>query len=564
MVSQTPDTLFDEGAVYSYPRREPDDEAMLQESSCVYAVSVPLPESSSELDEWEVGSGQAPEGTKGLNRLEFSAPSPSALPEIGVQDDVPWFDALSAIDPDETQDDLLGEIPSMHRLLDLVYETGSAGQGGLVEKIIIDHDSLGSLLNRALPGSYRSISSIDFKSLDNITVKPKGVYGTRPEIANFLASINAIDNDLAQLLAQPEEELMPRSRKDLDDGARSILMDNGLKDKYPHLFDHYDSEIRKATEHRDREIEDETQLIRTQLERERGEVERYIRKIARRNHGEIRKYIHAQQVSNTDSDICMTNLDEYPPLAELDRQSLNHPPLAHVQSEKFQELKTVILAIRDEFVKKPHSPEEQSIIIERLRKEPVQTPAGSRPSAKGSSSPGGWKRVAAVFTYSDSKNKETTKQGQGSLSDLEFLRDLEEWTKSYPSLLALREEIAGYLTIYLTSEEDGYVTANLTHVVDGTGRIRVEKCKRRTMGSLGADDRTLTARAIAFRLSPLAYLLGLLVKFNGVCRVNVLEPNGIVLVFLLGRCSPLAESHRVDLADKDPDEHPHPSQGHGF
>ncbi|CAE6425106.1 unnamed protein product [Rhizoctonia solani] len=451
MVSQTPDTLFDEGAVYSYPRREPDDQAMLQESSCVYAVSVPLPESSSELDEWEVGSGQAPEGTKGLNRLEFSAPSPSALPEIGVQDDVPWFDALSAIDPDETQDDLLGEIPSMHRLLDLVYETGSAGQGGLVEKIIIDHDSLGSLLNRALPGSYRSISSIDFKSLDNITVKPKGVYGTRPEIANFLASINAIDNDLAQLLAQPEEEPMPRSSncmlrsglyelfpsdelgagkdsnsqniyiiywpedttwnddaiqsvqrnrivfmrlsllserereaelfvwdsgtrnteapsldaeeeeddarmftfevkksedqeenvtasqgfkveldakltsgkqvkliggenavgvlfssseetkatkerktnlytalalkntllkyrvilgKDLDDDARSILMDNGLKDKYPHLFDHYDSEIRKATEHRDREIEDETQLIRTQLERERASRKR--------------------------------------------------------------------------------------------------------------------------------------------------------------------------------------------------------------------------------------------------------------------------------------------------
>lgn len=37
-----------------------------------------------------------------------------------------------------------------------------------VEKIIIDQKSLGLLLNRMLPGSYQSVSKIDFKALDQV------------------------------------------------------------------------------------------------------------------------------------------------------------------------------------------------------------------------------------------------------------------------------------------------------------------------------------------------------------------------------------------------------------
>ncbi|CAE6339231.1 unnamed protein product [Rhizoctonia solani] len=103
-------------------------------------------------------------------------------------------------DPETEGNDLLQQIPSMYQLLDLLYESGS---GGLVEKIVIDQNSLGLLLNNMLPGSYRSVSSIDFKSLDQLTIKPKGIYGNRQEIANFLRDIGCIDNIIHQHMNAP-------------------------------------------------------------------------------------------------------------------------------------------------------------------------------------------------------------------------------------------------------------------------------------------------------------------------------------------------------------------------
>ncbi|KEP47826.1 von willebrand factor type A domain protein [Rhizoctonia solani 123E] len=107
---------------------------------------------------------------------------------------------------DKEDNDLLPRISSMYRLLDLFYETGSAGQGGLVEKIIIDQKSVKLLLNTMLPESYQSISNIDFKSLDQLTIKPKGIYGDHQEIAQFLVEIGCVDDETSFLMTALHDE----------------------------------------------------------------------------------------------------------------------------------------------------------------------------------------------------------------------------------------------------------------------------------------------------------------------------------------------------------------------
>ncbi|KAG8688229.1 hypothetical protein FRC11_005833 [Ceratobasidium sp. 423] len=127
-------------------------------------------------------------------------------------DTMVFFDANPAFESNnKSLGDILTRIPLMYRLIDMVYESGSTGQGGLVEKVIIDQESLGRLLNKLMPGSFRSISSIDFKSLDAITIKPKGVYGSRSEIVEFLLDQGILDTDVAHLLSQPGNGETPES-----------------------------------------------------------------------------------------------------------------------------------------------------------------------------------------------------------------------------------------------------------------------------------------------------------------------------------------------------------------
>lgn len=135
-------------------------------------------------------------------------PSPPPCLGSNTVDNVLPSDDVPMVDVDENakgHHDLLKKIPSMYCLLNLLYETGSGGQGGLVEKVVIDQQSLGSLLNRMSPGSYRSISSIDFKMLDKLRIKPIGMYGSRSEMAKFLQSIQLVDEETARLLSQPED-----------------------------------------------------------------------------------------------------------------------------------------------------------------------------------------------------------------------------------------------------------------------------------------------------------------------------------------------------------------------
>ncbi|CAK5283767.1 unnamed protein product [Mycena citricolor] len=95
--------------------------------------------------------------------------------------------------------DLAYRIPGLHRVLDLISESGS---GGLVDKIIIAQESLERLINELSPGAYSSLTKVDFKTLDTLDVKPLGIYGSKDEIVGFLLKRGVIKDDVALILKQ--------------------------------------------------------------------------------------------------------------------------------------------------------------------------------------------------------------------------------------------------------------------------------------------------------------------------------------------------------------------------
>lgn len=50
------------------------------------------------------------------------------------------------------------------------------------------------------PGAYSSITKVNFKMLDNIVLKPYGIYGSKEEIVRFLREIKAVDDNTYVLL----------------------------------------------------------------------------------------------------------------------------------------------------------------------------------------------------------------------------------------------------------------------------------------------------------------------------------------------------------------------------
>jgi hypothetical protein len=65
-----------------------------------------------------------------------------------------------------------------------------------VDKVIIAQDSLKRFINAMSPGTYASITKVDFKTLDRLMIKPLGVYGCKTEIVNLLRSINMVNEDV--------------------------------------------------------------------------------------------------------------------------------------------------------------------------------------------------------------------------------------------------------------------------------------------------------------------------------------------------------------------------------
>ena len=109
--------------------------------------------------------------------------------------------------------DLAEKIKGMHRLLDLISESGSNGCGNdsfsdsllvtsikllfiVVDKVIIAQDSLKGFINTICPGSYASLTKVDFKALDRFMIKPLGIYGSKAEIVRYLRSLDAVNEDM--------------------------------------------------------------------------------------------------------------------------------------------------------------------------------------------------------------------------------------------------------------------------------------------------------------------------------------------------------------------------------
>ncbi|KAG1840861.1 hypothetical protein C8R48DRAFT_739797 [Suillus tomentosus] len=93
--------------------------------------------------------------------------------------------------------DLAQSINGMYRVLDLINEEGS---GGLVDKVIIAQDSLRAFINSVCPGTYVSMTKVNFSALDRFIVKPVGVYGSKSEIVRLLSSLGVVDEETAKQL----------------------------------------------------------------------------------------------------------------------------------------------------------------------------------------------------------------------------------------------------------------------------------------------------------------------------------------------------------------------------
>ena len=65
-----------------------------------------------------------------------------------------------------------------------------------MEKVIIDQESLKRFINDVSPGAYVSLTKIDFRALDDTSIKPVGVYGSKARIVDLLLEIGVIEPHL--------------------------------------------------------------------------------------------------------------------------------------------------------------------------------------------------------------------------------------------------------------------------------------------------------------------------------------------------------------------------------
>ncbi|KAF8270133.1 hypothetical protein EI94DRAFT_1572289 [Lactarius quietus] len=109
--------------------------------------------------------------------------------------------------PAPPPEDLSCPIQGMYRLLDLIMEQGN---NGLVDKIVIAQESLQAFINELSPGAYSSITKVNFKKLDDLLLKPIGVYGSKEEIVRFLSEIDVVDVEMARKLLVPQHDYLAR------------------------------------------------------------------------------------------------------------------------------------------------------------------------------------------------------------------------------------------------------------------------------------------------------------------------------------------------------------------
>ncbi|KAF8261846.1 hypothetical protein EI94DRAFT_1705222 [Lactarius quietus] len=111
-------------------------------------------------------------------------------------------------------------VKGMYPLLDLISEHGCSGLGNVsaLDKIIIAQESLQEFINALSPGAYSSITKVNFKILDDVVLKPFGIYGSKEEIVRFLCEIKAVDH-----IADSAQKLLEREGGDTAGGSEPFL-----------------------------------------------------------------------------------------------------------------------------------------------------------------------------------------------------------------------------------------------------------------------------------------------------------------------------------------------------
>ncbi|KAG8900599.1 hypothetical protein FRB99_005954 [Tulasnella sp. 403] len=184
--------------------------------------------------------------SSGTTHTQSSIPSQpygkSPYPDVETPPTPPSPDQQSApqipttTGPDTTGYDLLPRINGLYKLLELYSENAT---GGLVDKIIIAQESLKSFLDFICPGAYKSVTKIDFLTLDLISIKMIGIYGSKIEIVRFLREAGALDAEVEQLLLVPDDftsHVQPR----LPSGIYALIPPNsrhdGLSNDQPAIY----------------------------------------------------------------------------------------------------------------------------------------------------------------------------------------------------------------------------------------------------------------------------------------------------------------------------------------
>ncbi|KAL4072312.1 hypothetical protein J3A83DRAFT_4188311 [Scleroderma citrinum] len=114
---------------------------------------------------------------------------------------------------DGDDSDLARSIKGFYRILDLIAEQGS---GGLVDKVVISESPFQAFINGICPGAYSSVTRVNFKALDELGIKPIGIYGSKSQIVRLLSQLHVVDETIAaQLLADNND---PHTQKTLRSG----------------------------------------------------------------------------------------------------------------------------------------------------------------------------------------------------------------------------------------------------------------------------------------------------------------------------------------------------------
>ncbi|KAG9125289.1 Vacuolar protein sorting-associated protein 13A [Ceratobasidium sp. 392] len=175
------------------------------------ATNIPLPPPNHHATPSPVGK----QATSAPPMTSDNGIPPENIPDGTNDSDTEMADARSSFEDQEedTSDrDIIELVPNLFRLLDLVDEHGSGGIGlspasptqfveANLEKMVIDQTSLHRLLNIVQPGSYDSVSKINFKSLDKLSIKATGLYGVRAEIVKYLKRVGCLSDDAAMFLS---------------------------------------------------------------------------------------------------------------------------------------------------------------------------------------------------------------------------------------------------------------------------------------------------------------------------------------------------------------------------